>query len=132
MIGGDLSNEIVPRVYVVFEGTIAQAREKKGLGKVFGLGLRDYDIDPEVTKHLWDIWQHMGVRFDAVTFSFDADDVQKVIDKTNLPIHSTYGFRGGRSAFIQQLPFMPWVTTVVDHASPMAYGSRGTSLMGVR
>lgn len=132
MQGGDLDNGIVPRVYVVFEGTIAQPRPKKGLSrKLFGLTLNDYDIDPEITKHLWDIWQRMGVRFDAITFDFDHDDVQRVIDMTNLPIHTTYSFLS-REAFIQQLPYMPWVTSVVDHAAPMAYGTRGISLTAVR
>lgn len=132
MKGGDLDNSIVPRVYVVFEGTLATPRPKKGLSKkLFGLTLNDYDIDPEVTKYLWDIWQRMGVRFDAVTFDFDSDDVQRVIDKTNLPIHTTYEFMS-RESFIKQLPFMPWVTSVVDHAAPMAYGGRGISLTAVR
>lgn len=132
MKNGDLDNSIVPRVYVVFEGTIAQARPKKGLSRrLFGLMLNDYDIDPEITKHLWDMWQRLGVRFDAVTFDFDADDVQRVIDKTNLPIHTTWAFLN-RESFIRSLPHMPWVTHVVDHAAPMAYGGRGGSLSTVR
>lgn len=130
---GDLDNSLVPRVYVVFEGTLATLRPKKRSlsRKLWGPTLNDYDIDPEVTKHLWDMWQRLNVRFDAVTFTFDSDDVQRVIDQTNLPIHTTWEFLN-REYFIKMLPSMPWVSHVVDHDRPMAYGARGSSLMGVR
>lgn len=134
MQGGDLSNELSQRVYVVFEGTIAVPRPglKSGvLKKVLGPALRDMDVDPEMTKHLWDIWQRLGVRFDAVTFDFDAERVQEWIDRTNLPIHTTWPFRS-RDTFVQQLAFMPWVSHVIDHQAPMAYGSRSSTVAGLR
>ena len=134
MQGGDLSNETPSRVYIVFEGTVAQPRPglKTGfLKKVVGASLRDYDVDPEMTLHLWDIWQRLGVRFDAVTFTFDADDVQEWIDRTNLPIHTTWNFHS-REALASQLAFMPWVSHVVDHTRPLAYGGRASTLAGLR
>lgn len=134
MQGGDLDNTVVPRYYVVFEGTIAQPKDnlKQGiLRRVLGPGLKDWEIDFEVMKFLWDRWQRVGVRFDAVTFAFDADDVQRLIDDTNLPINTTWNFRS-RALFLSQLPYMPWVAGVVDHAAPMAYGSRGVSLTAVQ
>lgn len=131
---GDLSNEVVPRYYIVFEGTLAQPKEglKKGiLRRVLGDGLKDWDFDDEVTRLVWDRWQRYGVRFDAVTFAFDADDLQARIDRTNLPIHTTWNFRS-REVLVRQLPVMPWVAAVIDHAAPMAYGGRGLSLPAVR
>jgi hypothetical protein len=134
MQGGDIDNTTPPRFYIVFEGTLAQPREslKKGiLRRVLGDSLKDWDFDHEVTQLVWDRWQRLGVRFDCITFSFDADDLQAKIDNTNLPIHTTWNFRS-RDAFIKQLPYMPWVAAVIDHAAPMAYGGRGISLTAVR
>lgn len=130
---GDIDNTTPPRVYVVFEGTIAHPPEKmKGLSrKLFGPRLGDMQIDPEVVKLLWDRWQRLGVRFDAVTFAFPDDAVQELIDGTNLPIHTTWGFPD-RETFVRLLPSMPWVLYVVDHAAPLAYGGRGVSITGVR
>jgi hypothetical protein len=132
--GGDLSNALSMRVYVVFEGTLANPRPglKTGvLKKIMGQSLRDLDVDPEMTKHLWDIWQRLGVRFDAVTFTYDADDVQEWIDRTNLPVHTTWRFVD-RRRFIEQMAYMPWISHVIDHEAPMAYGSRSSTVGGLR
>ena len=130
---GDLDNTTPPRVYIVYEGTLARLPEKpKGLRqRLLGDRLSDYVIDDEVMAHVWDIWQRVGVRFDAVTFRFDADEVQELIDGTNLPIHSTWYFKS-REGFIQALPRMPWVMYVVDHQRPLGYGGRASTLEGIR
>lgn len=131
MQGGDIDNTPVPRVYIVWEGTIARRPEKVGmLTKVLGRST-PYVVDPEVRAHLWDQWQRIGVRFDAVTFDFNADDVSAVVERENLPINTVWDFKS-REEFIQQLPRMPWVSHVVDHERPMAYGGRSSTLAGVR
>lgn len=135
MQNGDLSNEISPRVYVVFEGTIARPRHEQSRSlrrKLLGTRLSDYETDPVVTMHLWDIWHRMGVRFDTVTFAFAAGEVQRMIDEDeNLPVNTAYAFPS-RDDFAKQLAFMPWVTHVVDHERPLAYGSRASTLAGLR
>lgn len=133
MKNGDIDNTPVPRVYVVFEGTIVQPKKelKQGvLRRLRGERLNDYELDTEVSRSMWDIWQRLNVRFDAMTFAFDADDVYHWCDDHHVPISSAWRF-DSREDFVQQMPFMPWVAQVVDHAAPMAYGVRGTSLAGL-
>lgn len=128
MLHGDLDNTPVPRVYVVFEGTLAHPSEKR---RIFKPRLKDYALDIDVSQLIWDKWQRLGVRFDAVTFDFRAEDVQSFLDQHPSPIHTTWAF-ATREVLIKEMPYMPWVSTIVDHARPMAYGARGLSLQAVR
>lgn len=133
MQNGDLSNEINPRVYVVFEGTLAQPVPGAAHGLLAKLRrpkVSDYQIDLEVAMHIWDRWQRLGVRFDALTYSLDAARVQEALNDSDVPISNTYRFESVEH-FVSGLPFMPWVYAVVDHTRPLAYGSKATTLAGL-
>lgn len=128
---GDLDNTPIPRVYIVWEGTIARRAEQKSLLTRVLSRRSLLEVDDEVRAHLWDNWLRLGVRFDAVTFEHDPDEVQAVCDRENLPINSTWGFLD-KKTFIAMLPRMPWVSHVIDHEAPLAYGGRGATLDSVR
>lgn len=131
MQGGDLSNKPVPRIYIVWEGTIARRPEKPSILSRVLSRRTAFDVDDDVRTHMWDHWLRLGVRFDAVTFEHDSDEVQAVCDQENLPINSTWRF-DSREDFVQQLPYMPWVSHVIDHEAPLSYGGRGATLDSVR
>lgn len=131
MQGGDLDNAVIPRIYIVWEGTIARRPERPSLVSRVLSRRSVYEVDDAVRVHLWDNWTRLNVRFDAVTFDHDADEIQAVIDRENLPINSTWRF-DSREEFVQQLPFMPWVSHVIDHERPLAYGGRAATLDSVR
>lgn len=131
MQGGDLDNTPIPRIYIVFEGTIVKRPEKPSITDRVLARRHALEVDPEVRTRLWDAWQRLGVRFDAVTFDHKADDVQSFVDRENLPITSVYAF-DSREEFVAGLSHMPWVHTVIDHERPMAYGGRGGNLDTVR
>ena len=131
---GDLSNEISPRVYLAFEGTLARALPGVRTSlwhRVRGSRLADYELDVVATMHVWDIWNRLGVRFDAVTFEFEPDEVQALLDDNNVPVSTVYRF-ADRATFAQQLAHMPWVTHVVDHQQPLAYGGRAATFASLR
>lgn len=127
MKNGDLDNTPIPRIYIVFEGTIAKPRKEPSIGKRILARRHGLEVDEEVRVRLWNVWQRIGVRFDAVTFTHDPDDVQTFLDRENLPINTTWRF-DSREEFIAGLPRMPWVHSVIDHERPLAYGGRGGSL----
>ena len=131
MQGGDISNVTPSRIYIVWEGTIAKRPEKKGILTRVLSRREPFEVDEMVRRHLWDNWQRLGVRFDAVTFDHDADEIQAVCDRENLPISTTWSFLN-RDTLVQMLPHMPWVSHVIDHEAPLAYGGRAATLDSVR
>lgn len=130
---GDLSNEISPRVYLVFEGTLAKnlARGTDLRSRWFGPRITDVELDVVATMHVWDIWNRLNVRFDAVTFTYRPEQVQELLEDNNVPVGTVYHFED-RATFAKQLVHMPWVTHVVDHQQPLAYGSRASTFASLR
>jgi hypothetical protein len=59
------------------------------------------------------------------------DALKEMLDGTNLPISNVWGFDSPYD-LASRLAFMPWVSHVVDHQNPMAYGSKASTLAGVR
>lgn len=131
MQGGDLDNAPIPRIYIVFEGTIVKRPEKVTLISRVLSRRHVFVVDDAVRVRLWDAWSRMGARFDALTFDHDAEDVQAFLDQENMPINTVWRFES-REAFIQGLSMMPWVHSVIDHERPLAYGGRGGNLDTVR
>lgn len=138
MQGGDISNEVPTRVYIVWEGTLAMLPYDYKPARIFKkraakATVDRYIIDPVVAMNLWDIGQRLGVRFDLVTFLGPeyVEELQELIDKVNLPIATVWGFESPQELG-KLIAFMPWVSHIIDHSNPMAYGGRASTLAGVR
>ena len=132
---GDISNEIPPRVLVVFDGLLGQIpdsqqrqatvwRSLARWKKVAGL----YDIDPASRARLHDLSWRQGWRIDVVTFDNEhvAEALADRFDVMNLAVSHVYSV-ADPAALSAMLAYMPEVRYVVHGMAEMqmAFGPRG-------
>lgn len=134
MQGGDLSDRLPPRWLFTFEGVIANVPEPRG--REYRLAMRlgrhrravsRFEIEPHVSKVLWDLYWRRDYRFDVVTFLGDdmAEHIEKRLERENVPLGNVISTQPDTLA--KRLAYMPDVLYVV-HADPshhLSYGNRG-------
>lgn len=140
MQGGDLSNEVAPRLLFIFEGTVAtlpsktvEAKEKihqrlKRWQKAVDL----WEISERAYALLWDVTWRYNYRFDIVTYhpAGFAKALKERLDDEGLPVGRVW--HSSPSLLAKRLAFMPDVRYVYDaDASRLfTYGGRGVYLAG--
>lgn len=136
MKDGDISNEVVPRLLVVWEGLIAlPPKEKGGMATWFRARqsgkrratINSFDLNEVMAAHIWDItWRH---RFsvDVVTFLGDeyVDHIERWCDDNDLPIGNVTATTPEKLA--RKLAYMPSVFAVYDPEPERryTYGGKG-------
>ncbi|WP_019629594.1 hypothetical protein [Actinomadura atramentaria] len=115
MQGGDISNEIVPRIHLVFEGLVGLPPKRtthrwwRGLGCRSFTDPRRWEINPAATKVIWHLWGHdWGV--DVVTHLLDAEALAERL--SDLPIGQVYATTPSQHG--RELSCQPHVVAVLD------------------
>lgn len=140
MLGGDISNEVSPRLLFVFEGTVgtlpsktAEAKERFYLRtKRWAKAVELWQIADRAYALLWDVTWRYNYRFDIVTYQPKgfAKALAERLDDEGLPVGRV--FASSPNLLTKKLAFMPDVRYVYD-ADPsrhLTYGGRGVHMPG--
>lgn len=141
MQGGDISNEVVPRLVLAFEGTLGIPREKKPENRFVGgfrqFGRRkalaehavaDFDINEPLARVVWDtVWRY-GYAIDVVTYLGEdfARALEARLDEENLPISSVWADEPHKLA--RSIAYRPDIACIYDNTNHLFYGSKGRFL----
>lgn len=140
MEGGDISNDIAPRMIFVFEGVIgelpgpmAAAREKAALkAHRWGAAVKCWQISDRADMLLWDVAWRWNYRFSVVTYrpAGFAGALELRLNEENLPFSTVWATTPETMA--KRMAFMPDVSHVFDSdpARLFTYGDRGHYLPG--
>ena len=132
---GDLSNEMPPRIIVIFNdliGRIPESRTRRvallRAGRRWRAVAESYEIDLMVRAQLHDItWRH-GMRVDCVLFDHPAvaEAMERRFSRMNLAVANVYAL-DDPSELRDRLPYMPEVLWVVHGNTEWTYafGSKG-------
>ena len=132
MMHGDLSNRLLPRVLIVFEGVIAtlpDARRAKYDRAVslhrYRRAMECYEPNAHAVSVVWDWAWRRDIKVDVVSFIPFLSEVERVLEKTGMP-YSHLWFAKDADVLAGQLAYMPDVVSVLhaDETRPLAYGSK--------
>lgn len=135
MQGGDISNEVAPRLLFVFEGTLAtvpsktaEAKEKLQCRlKRWAAAAELWEISEQASILLWDVAWRYNFRFDIVTYkpAGFARALKDRLDEEGLPAAKVW--HSSPQLLAKKLAFMPDVAYVYDSDPTrlFTYGGRG-------
>jgi hypothetical protein len=132
---GDLSNEVPPRILVVFEGLIASLPSKKAEAQ-FTLYRRTrryakatalFELNDAVARRIWEMTWRFRHAVDAVTFLGEefVEPIQNLLDGEQLPLNHLVATQPHLLA--RELAYRPDIVAVhdPDPAHAFTYGSKG-------
>lgn len=136
MKGGDISNDVTPRLLVVFEGLLGtkdfpeeDKPKRRGLfrKKTEGENIDDWTFNDKVVRAVWDmVWRHK-YSVDVVTFLGEefALALTDRFDEEGIPIGKVTATQPHFLA--RKLAYMPDVAAVydADQSRRFTYGSKG-------
>jgi hypothetical protein len=144
MQNGDISNEVVPRLVIAYEGMLGLLPEKPDryvtelVARKFGRRARmaqrtvdAYEINDALARVIWDTtWRHRYT-VDVVTYLGEdaVAPLEARLDVEGLPIGRVWATTPDRLA--RRLPYMPDVAAVFDNENHLLYGSKGRMLPAV-
>ena len=140
MQGGDLSNEVTPRLLFVFEGTVgrlpseaAELKEKLYLKtKRWSKAVAQWEVPDRAYALLWDLTWRWNYRFDIVTFrpAGFAKELAVLFDEVSLPVGHVIATTP--KGLAQKLVYMPDVAHVydADDSRLFTWGGRGRYMPG--
>lgn len=105
MRGGDLANEVVPRLGLVFEDALAFTIDRGGFEKDmkrkrYADAIDRWDINPMMAHKIWDVYKRLNWRVDVITF---------------LDEREVFGdFLFGRLSDLEELPIAHVIATTPD------------------
>ncbi|MFE2100857.1 hypothetical protein [Streptomyces sp. NPDC059468] len=137
---GDISNEVVPRLVVAYEGMLGILPEKPErvhelVTRKFGRRQRmakrtvdAYEINDALARVIWDTTWRFKYSVDVVTYLGDdaVGPLEARLDAEGLPIGRVWATTPERLA--RRLPYMPDVAAVFDNEHHLIYGSKGRTL----
>lgn len=127
---GDISNEVAPRLLMVWEGLIAMPPKEPAKQRRFSrakVDLLTYTVNEAVGKHIWDLTYRRHLSVDVATF-LDKErlsDVEEWIEYHDLPLGNVIATTPARLS--RQLAFMPTVAAIYDPNpdNVFMYGGKG-------
>uniref|UniRef100_A0AAU3I998 Uncharacterized protein n=1 Tax=Streptomyces sp. NBC_01393 TaxID=2903851 RepID=A0AAU3I998_9ACTN len=141
MQGGDISNEVVPRLVIAYEGMLGILPEKPEgyvqelVARKFGRRARQvqrtvdsYEINDMLARVIWDtVWRHK-YSVDVVTYLGEdaVGPLEARLDVEGLPIGRVWSTTPERLA--RRLPYMPDVAAIFDNEHHLLFGSKGRAL----
>jgi hypothetical protein len=141
MQGGDISNEVVPRLVIAYEGMLGVLPEKPEkyvtelVARKFGRRARQakrtvdaYEINDALARVIWDTVWRFKYSVDVVTYLGDdaVEPLEARLDAEGLPIGRVWATTPERLA--RRLPYMPDVAAIFDNEHHLIYGSKGRAL----
>lgn len=137
MRGGDLSSEVVPRLALIFEGSLAFISNTDM--RMFDRDLKRerwadaagrWDINPLLAGEIWHVSMKLGRTVDVVTFLSASPDFQGALeerlkDYEELPIHTVIATTPEK--FERKIAYMPDLIRVYDPEPmrSMRWGGKG-------
>lgn len=140
MQGGDISNEVSPRLVVVWEGMLGIPTEQPAAIKTWARkigrnkeallkrAVAEFEINEPLAKVIWDtVWRHQ-YSVDVVTYLGDpfARALEKRLDDENLPIGRVWA--AVPHLLAREIAYMPDLAAIFDNENYMVYGSKGRTL----
>lgn len=136
MQGGDISNLVVPRLVIVWDGLLGILPSKTAEAKFdtymrfkrYKRAINLYRINEPLAARIWDLTWRLNFSVDVVTFTGGddfAEHVEKRIERENLPIGHVWFEEPHLLA--RSLAYRPDIAAVFD-ANPnhvFTYGSKG-------
>lgn len=136
MQGGDISNLVVPRLVLVWDGLLATLPSRTAEAKFdtymrfkrYKRAINLYEINQGVAQRIWDIVFRLNFSVDVVTFTGGdefAEQVEQRIERENLPIGHVWFEEPHLLA--RSLAYRPDIAAVFD-ANPhhqFTFGSKG-------
>lgn len=138
MRDGDLSNEVVPRLLLVWEGAIAfctdEKKEQHYLGKQNFQGLAGiYTANDLMISKMWDVTKRQSVTMDVITYypAGFIPPLEQWLEDEGVPYGACWS--ADPQVLARKLAHMPDVARVYDPdpQRAMAYGSKGIWLTSV-
>jgi hypothetical protein len=137
---GDISNEVVPRLVIAYEGMLGVLPEKPErvhelVARKFGRRARmakrtvdAYEINDRLARVIWDTTWRFRYSVDVVTYLGDdaVEPLEERLDREGLPIGRVWADTPERLA--RRLPYMPDVAAIFDNEHHLIYGSKGRTL----
>jgi hypothetical protein len=139
MQGGDISNEVSPRLVLVYEGLLGllptpRARAGESLARKarqWKRAVKAYEINEPLARVIWDtVWRYR-YSVDVITYLGEdfAEAVEWRLDVEGLPVGRVWADNPQRLA--RRLALMPDVAAVYDNEHHLIYGSKGRMLPAV-
>lgn len=140
MQGGDISNEVSPRLVVVFEGLLGILPERREhvaelalrkLGRRSAQAKRSvnaYEINEPLAHVIWDtVWRYR-YSVDVVTYLGEefAEALTERLDREGLPIGRVWADEPHKLG--RRIAHMPDVAAIYDNEHHLIYGSKGRTL----
>jgi hypothetical protein len=137
---GDLSNEVVPKLLIVFEGAIGYLPEDKRrmFEKAMGKGHWDdacacWDLNDLMLRKIWDVVARQSREVEVITYLGKdfADTLAGRLDVEDVPVHAVWAT--DPASLSRKLAYMPSVSAVYDPdpAHQFTYGAKGRVLTSV-
>lgn len=133
MEGGDISNEVPPRFYFVFEGLIGRVppKEQRRYDRLCKLRRWEkaaalWEIDDVALSYMWDMaWRH-HFQVDVVTFVEEHEALRDRLDEEGIPYGHLRHYASPDS-LAMRLAYMPYVTRIyyAYPERPFVFGDRG-------
>lgn len=132
---GDISNEVPPRIIIIFNGLlggIPRSRHTRvellRAARRWRAVAEAYDIDLWTRTKLHDLTWRLHARIDCVLFDHEkvAEHMEKRFNRLNLCVANVYALDGPKD-LVDRLPYMPEVLYVI-HGNPewtYSFGPRG-------
>lgn len=135
MMKGELSNEVLPRIYIVFEGLLgilpdtkskaleALARKRKQWDKA----VNQYKLNEPTKQGIRDVYFRYNFRVDILTFYGEdfADAVREKLDQRNLLFGDVVAY--DQQELLHELTYDRSILAVLDPAPErmLTWGSKG-------
>lgn len=132
---GDISNAVVPRYLVFFEGVLAHlpnlaAERRAHLFETlhqYRRSVKEWELDPHMSKVFWDLAWRRGMQFDVVTTLAEpmAEEVERKLDRMQFPASNVESTTLEKLS--RELIYRPNIVEVI-HANPewtLKFGGRG-------
>lgn len=134
MQGGDLSNEVEPRLLVVFEGLLGIHTDARDRAKYVSLmkfhrydrAIRTFTLNERMQRVIWDTVFRRKYAVDVVTFLHEelADPLKDALDDQSLPVGRVWYSQ--KQVLARSLNYRPDVVGVFHPGNDaMIFGSKG-------
>jgi hypothetical protein len=134
--GGNLANDLVPRIVLVFENLVGVLLERTPSRAVYtGLvkarrwrrAVSLLHVNDPLARQMWHITWHLGYQLEVVTYLHpDAVEyVQAWVDDNDLPVHRVWYIEPNKLA--RKIASMPDLAAIFDPdpAHTLTYGTKG-------
>lgn len=134
---GDLSNEVTPKVLLVFEGAVAflPAERQKTYDKLikrnhWGLACGMWELNEMMLRKIWDVMFRQGRDIEIITYISQefADAIAARLDEEDVPVRRVWYTTP--AILSRKIALMPDVAAVYDPdpAHQFTYGGKGRVL----